>query len=213
MKQEAQKNKKEFWKKATAKYDDRPTGFRDSYNSLAKMIARDVGDASRILDVGTGTGEMALAVAEKAAAVEGVDLTPEMIETAKAKAARKGCGNIRFSVQDASALEFSDNSFDAVIVSNLLHVIGTPDQVLREIHRVLIPGGMLVAPTFLHKETVVSLFLSLLYQVKGFPIHHRFSTKSLAGLINHSGFKVLSQTRLPGVMPLSHVVARALDGH
>jgi ubiquinone/menaquinone biosynthesis C-methylase UbiE len=211
MEQEARNHKNEFWEKATASYDDRIPQFQNSYKTLAKKIVQDVGDANRILDVGTGTGEMALAVAEKAASVDAVDLTPEMIETAKIKAARMGFDNIRFTVQDASALEFKDNAFDAVIVSNLLHVIEKPEEALREIHRVLIPGGLLVAPTFLHGETVVSLCSSFLHQIKGFPIQHRFSTKSLARLINDSGFKVLTQTRLPGAMPLSHVVARALE--
>ncbi len=210
MQKEIKKNKKGFWSKTTAEYDNHTSGSRNNYQQLVKQIAVDVGGAKHVLDVGAGTGEMALAIAENATAVDAVDLTPEMIAVGKNKAIQRGIDNIKFTVQDASALDFKDNSFDAVIVSNLLHIIDKPGKALLEINRVLIPGGLLVAPTFLHGETIVSLFLSLLFQIKGFPIYHRFSTKSFARLINDSGFKVIIQTRQAGFMPISYVVAKTL---
>ncbi len=165
-----------------------------------------MGDAKNVLDVGTGTGEMALAVAENATAVDAVDRTLEMIEAGKNKAIQRGIDNIKFTVQDASALDFKDNFFDAVIVSNLLHVIDKPEKALLEITRVLIPGGMFIALHFSMEKRLSVFFLSLLSQIKGFPIYYRFSTKSFAQLINDSGFKVITQTRQAGFMPISYVI-------
>ena len=211
MQRRTKKNTQRFWSKATAEHDNHSSRFWNNYQQLVKQIAVDVGDAAHVLDVGAGTGEMALAVAENATAVDAVDLTPEMIEAGKNKAIQRGIENIKFTVQDASALDFKDNSFDAVIIANLLHVIDKPEKVLLEINRVLIPGGLLVAPTFLHGETIVSLFLSILSQIKGFPIYHRFSARRFARLIDDSGFKVITQTRRAGFIPMSYIVAKACD--
>ncbi len=77
-----------------------------------------------VLDVGTGTGRAALAVARKGAAVTGVDASPEMLRVAVERAAAAGVA-VRFEVGDAHALAFPDRSFDAAVSLRVL--MHTPD--------------------------------------------------------------------------------------
>jgi len=97
----------------------------------------------RVLDVGCGDGTYALAAAERGAIVAGVDIAPEMIRAAEAKAVQRGL-DIDFRVGSATALPFDDGAFDVVIAVTLLCLVSDPDGALAECVRVTAPGGRVV---------------------------------------------------------------------
>ncbi len=88
------------------------------YRRAAKVIAAHPGQS--VLDICTGTGEMALRCANSGADVTGVDVTPEMLRQAKAKAHRRRMA-INFSMMDARHLAFADNRFDVAVLALALH--------------------------------------------------------------------------------------------
>ena len=77
---------------------------------------------SHILDLGTGTGVVALALGERypEAEVVGVDLSPGMIEEARGNLSPELGGHVRFEVGDASELSYPDGAFDLVVLSNMI---------------------------------------------------------------------------------------------
>ncbi|HKI55651.1 MAG TPA: bifunctional demethylmenaquinone methyltransferase/2-methoxy-6-polyprenyl-1,4-benzoquinol methylase UbiE [Trueperaceae bacterium] len=107
------------------------------------------GGAARVLDVATGTGDLAFTLAgiAPAAEVTGVDFAEPMLQRARAKA-RAHRGRVRFQVGDGTALGFPDGSFDAVTIGYGLRNFGDIDAGLREFLRVLAPGGRLVVLEF-----------------------------------------------------------------
>ncbi|HEX5062558.1 MAG TPA: class I SAM-dependent methyltransferase, partial [Kofleriaceae bacterium] len=101
----------------------------------------------RVLDVGCGTGVVALAAARTGAHVTGLDLTPELIVRARENAALAGA-EINWHEGDAEALPFGDASFD-VVVSQFGHMFAPrPDVATREMLRVLKPGGTIAFTTW-----------------------------------------------------------------
>jgi SAM-dependent methyltransferase len=95
----------------------------------------------KILDIGTGTGVVAITAARHGAHVSGLDLTPELLEQAKEDAAIAGQTDIIWQEGDAEALPYGDNSFDLVL-SQFGHMFAPrPDVVVKEIRRVLRKGG------------------------------------------------------------------------
>lgn len=103
-----------------------------------------------ILDIATGTGDLAIAAAKLSPqSITGLDISPKMIELAKAKVNKLGLEeNITMEVGDSEALRFKANSFDAVTVGFGVRNFGDLDKGLSEILRVLKPGGWLLVLEF-----------------------------------------------------------------
>ena len=104
----------------------------------------------RVLDVATGTAGIALQVAERSAAqVCGVDVSEPMLRQGQQNIGRRGARDRVVLVAGAAErLPFPDAAFDAVAFSYLLRYVDDPDATLRELARVLRPGGMLASLDF-----------------------------------------------------------------
>lgn len=116
-----------------------------------------------VLDIATGTGDFALAVARKLKLrqVMAVDISEGMMRVGREKAAREGLHDVvRFQKEDCSHLSFADNSFDAVTVTFGVRNFENLDACLREIRRVLNKGGhlILLELSYPHKKLWRALF-------------------------------------------------------
>lgn len=108
-------------------------------NALASLKPGEV-----VLDLGSGAGFDCLIAARRVGAtgrVIGVDMTPEMISKARENAAKVGAENVEFRLGEIEHLPAADNSVDVVISNCVINLSPEKEQVFREIHRVLKPGG------------------------------------------------------------------------
>jgi len=121
------------------------------------------------LDLATGTGDIAFALAARGAHVVGLDITPRMIELAAAKAQRPASAAPRFLVGDMLALPFASRSFDLVTTGYGLRNVPNLAGAIDEIHRVLRPGGQLLSLDFNRPANplVRSAYLAYLTAVGG----------------------------------------------
>jgi demethylmenaquinone methyltransferase/2-methoxy-6-polyprenyl-1,4-benzoquinol methylase len=102
-----------------------------------------------VLDVATGTGLVARELASKNLRVVGLDQSPSMLLRGAAATARAGLGDrVRFVLGQAQALPFPDEAFDAITFTYLLRYVDDPAATLRELVRVLRPGGVLAGLEF-----------------------------------------------------------------
>ena len=135
-----------YWTKRSNTYDVFPVpnseeDERAAYCSVLKRFYN--GNRLEILDVGTGTGFMALMLAEMGHKTTGLDITEAMLD----KARQKANGNnqrISFQVGDAENLPFDDASFDAIVSRYLIWTLPDPLRALREWLRVIRPGGTII---------------------------------------------------------------------
>jgi ubiquinone/menaquinone biosynthesis C-methylase UbiE len=140
-----------------------------------------------VLDVGCGTGSLALAAKEAAGpegSVRGIDASPEMIKQARRKAAKQGA-EVDFRVAPIEELPFAEGEFDCVLSSFMLHHL--PEDVKRkglaEVRRVLKPGGRFLAVDFgSTSQSVIGHLLSVLGHT------HGASLETLAPVMAEVGF-------------------------
>src|SRR4051812_3629314 len=112
---------------------------------VVEMAALQAG--TRVLDLACGTGDIAFAAAERGGAVTGLDLTPRMVELARRRSLASGV-HVDFLVGDMSALPFPDGAFDVVTTGYGIRNVPDIAPVVREIRRVLRPGGLLLSLDF-----------------------------------------------------------------
>lgn len=206
---DSKKNNRSFWNRYAGLYDLEIRKFNgQAYAEMYRLISRALTKEMRVLEIATGTGLIAINVAPFAKSVEAVDFAPKMIDAARKKQAPP---NVRFSVADATALPFEPHSFDAVIISNALHIMPNPELVLENIWRALRPGGLLIAPTYSHghlQESAWSLNTRILKLI-GFETYSKWLPEEYVAYIGGHGFSVKSWRVLQAAFPLVYLEARA----
>lgn len=133
---------------------------------LTLRLTRTLGARSRVLDLACGTGDLAFAAAKRATggSVVGIDASSRMIHLARERAAREAFhGNVRFEVGDISSLDVPTASVDAVTAGYALRNVPDYAASVREIARVLRPGGVLLTLDFYRPESALWRRLFLAY--------------------------------------------------
>lgn len=117
-----------------------------------------IAPGERVLDVATGTGVVAITAARAGAKVSALDLSPVLIEEARKNGQIAGCSDIAWTEGDAEQLPYGDASFD-VVLSQFGHIFAPrPDIAVREMRRVLRPGGRVAFATWPPEHLVGRMF-------------------------------------------------------
>ena len=164
-------------------------GLHHRWRSRAVDLAR-VGPGTRALDVATGTGDLAIELASRGGDVVGSDFSEGMLARARTKAP-----GLTWEQADAMALPYADGEFDAVTVGFGARNFGDLDQGLREMVRVVKPGGrVVILEITTPQKPPLSTFFSLWFD-RVVPLMGRFD-EAYTYLPN-------SVKRFPGPEPLA----------
>ncbi|HOS96230.1 MAG TPA: class I SAM-dependent methyltransferase [Deltaproteobacteria bacterium] len=195
-------------------------------HELFEHIARDLslqGNA-QVLDVGAGPGHLALRVAElhPSSTVTGVDFSPMQVRAARRLQRSREIGNCRFSKANAMHLPFDEARFDAVVSVGSIKHWPDPLQGIREMVRVLRPGGLLLVSEtdreaaqddlerFMERFTAWYLWNPLLlWGLRRIVFGQSFSEGQLMKLLERSGSREVQAHRLEGC---PYVIVKARRG-
>jgi ubiquinone/menaquinone biosynthesis C-methylase UbiE len=132
-----------------------------------RFILRQLGDVrgKRLLDLGCGAGENSVYFAQRGADCVASDYSPGMVNVALKLAASNGV-KVEGKVINAMAIDYPDHSFDIVYAANLLHHIPDPMVTIREIHRVLKPGGKMCFWDPLRHNPVINVYRRIATEVR-----------------------------------------------
>jgi ubiquinone/menaquinone biosynthesis C-methylase UbiE len=136
---------KEYWDYSSKIYDKSPgTGTEEEERLWKEELTKAIGSVPlEVLDVGTGTGYMALLLAELGHQVTGIDFSDQMLAVARQKTAAWR-EKVKLFQGDVEQLPFGNGSFDCVNARFVLWTLPDPEKAIREWIRVLKPGGRAV---------------------------------------------------------------------
>jgi len=195
---------REIWNAEAATFDDQPDHGLRVPEVLAAWttLLRQALPSSQIqlLDIGCGTGSLSLILAELDCAVTGIDLSPEMIALAEAKA-KLAQRTIQFQVMDAAFPRFPAHHFDMIVCRHLLWALPEISQVLDRWVRLLKPGGRLLliegfwhTGAGLHAQQILDALPTALIQVS---VQNLSDQAALwGGRVNDERYMIVADLRL-----------------
>ena len=196
--------KKSIWDIFAPVYERAMKSQKNIYDFLYKEISAAV-SGKVVLELATGPGLIARHIAWSAKSVTATDFAPKMIETAKKTGAPQ---NVIFETADATNLSYKDDSFDAVIIANALHIIPNPEKALSEIKRVLKSDGILIAPNFIEREKGKKNLWQKILTFAGIKFAHEWTAEEYKAFLESMGWKIKKSEVIKGRIDLLYTECR-----
>ena len=197
-----------FWESWAKRYDRFMASDRKIYGKLAGRMKHTLNRTMTVLELACGTGLLSVQLAGSVKLLEATDFSAEMIKQAKLK---PRSSRLNFSVQDATNLPYAAETFDAVIISNALHIMPHPEKALSEIRRVLKREGLLIAPTFTAAGSFFGRLKVRLMELSGFRVFHKWTPENYLSFLRDNGFVVTDSYIYGGTLKLTYAEAKIME--
>ncbi|MFA5143737.1 MAG: class I SAM-dependent methyltransferase [Candidatus Omnitrophota bacterium] len=166
--------------------------FRVAYQKVLALAGKYISHDSKVLDIGSGTGELTFLLSGKAPKGEivGLDISQQMIEASQKKKLERNADNVKFIASRANSIPYKDGHFDLVFCLNALHHFPDHPSFFKEINRVLKKGGALVLLDLINdniiRKTWVLISKKIIFREKEVEYH---SKRELLGLLSNAGLE------------------------
>ena len=160
-----------------------------------ELALRHIVSSDRVLDVGCANGLFMLPLASRCTEIVGIDINEKMLAIAQSEIGRLALSNAHVSKQSAMALELPDSSFDVAYCYSLLPLVPDPAQVIREIARVVRPGGIILLDVP-GRYNLTRIFFTWHYRRMGHPGVKSFRLRDIIDLLAERRLQVVEDHAL-----------------
>jgi len=199
-----------FWDRIAPKYAARPVDYPEDYEATLDRVRHYLTPRDSVLEVGCGTGSTAIRLAPSVAQYTATDISPGMLEIARAKPEAATLPHLSFAQADAPGAP--GGPFDAVLAFSVLHLAPDLPATLTALHARLRPDGLLISKTVCLAD--LGLWLRALVpamRLVGMAPPVRFlSREALERAIGEAGFEIVERGDYPAARAARFLVARAL---
>ena len=200
------RDEKRFWDRFSHIYTKFVSDSDRTYDEAAALIAPYIEPGMRVLELACGTGQFTLRLASLACEWYATDFSAAMLGRAARRARSRGAA---FGVADAYNLALPDASFDAVLIGNALHIMPLAERAAASIRRVLKPGGLLFAPTFVRSGVPANAAHIRFIRALGLRVYNNFDAASLREWLAGQGFELIESEIAGGERkPMCCAIAR-----
>lgn len=184
-----------FWDRASRKYAKAKISDQGGYERTLERTRELLGPNDRVLELGCGTGSTALRLAQGVQSYLATDISKQMISIAEEKALASPVSGLTFRTATAESVASEQTGYDAVLGFNYLHLVRDPQDTLRRIHDLLLPGGLFISKTPCLADMNVlirSILLPCMRVVRLAPHVSVLGARGLTRLIDEAGFDILA---------------------
>ena len=168
---------------------------RRVYDGTGTAVARLIRPGDTVLE----TGAISAAIAPTCARVVATDYSEGMLKQARKKLAR--FPHVVVEQADITDLHYADDSFDAVVAGNVIHLLPEPGDALKELKRVVRPGGTIIVPTYvIPKKRAHTMFLRLISRF-GVHFQEHFDPASYRAFFERMGYTGVTYRVVRGRIP------------
>ncbi len=184
-------NNKKFWQRAAKFYslflkNNKP--YQDSFKKFSQLLAPYLNKNMRVLEIGCGIGQLSYLLADSVAHFVATDFSEEMIKVCN----KQSKPNLTFKVEDGGNLSFDDDSFQCVIIANVLHIVPNANQIIGEVKRVLQDDGIIFAPIFIDTSQKFNLTVWFMERL-GFKTYQNKSEPEYIAFLEAAGLEIIYQ--------------------
>ena len=201
-----------FWDRIAARDARKAVPDQAAYETKLAKTDSYLQTDDRVLEIGCGTGTTALHHAPSAGHILATDISAKMIDIAREKARAAGVDNVRFEVSSIDDLDAAPGQYEVIFAHSILHLVADVPRTLRQLHRMLKPGGLLVSNTQCIGDSAAWLgWVAPLGRALGvLPRVNVFSEREFLQWIGDSGFE-FEEVWQPKPKASHYIVARAVD--
>ena len=198
---------KKFWQRFAKLYSPfMERGNGKLYDEICVEISAKLDPDMTVLELACGSGQLTFRLTGKVKRWDATDFSPNMLAEARKQFVP---ANLHLSVQDATNLPYKDESFDAVVIANALHIMPEPDKAMSEIYRVLKSGGMLFAPTFVHGSGTGFMLRTKVLEIAGFHVFSKWTAQEFLLYIRSFQFSISDSKPMGSdLAPLLYLAAK-----
>ncbi|GHU55322.1 hypothetical protein FACS1894132_11260 [Clostridia bacterium] len=174
---------------------------------MLETVKETVPQGATVLEIATGTGNIALSISDKASRILATDISLNMLKIARKKVCKQNAINITFAERNIYDIAEKNNSFDIVIASQVLHLLDNPNKASRELRRVA--NKMVILPmSFTKNLTGISRAKVGFYKIFGFSPKREFDKESYAEFLIKMGFRNCQHIQIDGEIPMAVAIWR-----
>jgi arsenite methyltransferase len=200
-----------FWDGIAESYAQKPVANPAAFERKIEVTRARMRPHHTVLDIGCGTGSLALRLAPSAAYVHGLDFSAQMIRIATQKASAQGVANVAFHVGafDDTVGLFSPASLDGICAYSLLHLVDDRAGALSRIFSLLKPGGFFVSSTACLGESWLPYrpLISLMHAFGKAPRVNILRKQTVLEEVRRAGFVAVEEPEVGVEQTIAFIVA------
>ncbi|MDA8584682.1 class I SAM-dependent methyltransferase [Rhodobacteraceae bacterium] len=197
-----------FWDKIAPRYAKSKISNPDAYEETLTRTMQHLNASDHVLELGCGTGSTALRLAGTVKAYTASDISPAMIDIARAK---PGAEALDLRVAGTDRTSYHDLKPDTVLAFNLLHLLPDLDGALHDIHAMLPPGGLFISKTAaIGEKWYFRPLLAAMQFIGKAPFARLMKVPEIDAKIEEAGFELIETGLYPPSTPSRFVVARRI---
>ena len=196
-----------FWDKISPLYDL----FENVYNhkvyaGTGKKVAEFIDATDEVLECACGTGAITVCIAEKCRRLIATDFATGMLKQAVRKCRKYR--NVSFKRADITNLKCRDERFDKVVAGNVIHLLPDPQTALKELERVVKPGGKIIIPTYINMSKESAGLAVKFIEFLGADFKKQFDIDSYKSFFEEMGYDNVEYHVVDGRMPCAIAVIK-----